>query len=114
MNDLGVAEIPVVSEEIKESEETTFEMTERRALYIFYKSSKNARQLTKFGDMVFNSPKHNYSCLYVDKAAVEKTVAKLKEQPFVQEVRVGALQDLAPDFSLAFLETNEALKKSLD
>lgn len=89
-------------------------MKERRALYVFYKSHKNLRNLSRFGEVIFTSQKYNYSCLYVDQLDLNAIVLKLKEQNYVCEVRIGVLQELSSNFALAFIKTNEELKKTVD
>ena len=71
------------------------------------------RNLKRFGDLVFTSQKHNFCCLYVNRDALNETVAKIKEQNYVREVREGLMSTLAADFGAAFPETNEEIAEEM-
>lgn len=76
----------------------------RTAIYVFYSSYKYARQLSRFGDLVYSSKKARYALLYVDTAVLEEVVAKLNDLHFVKEIKVSELDHLNRDFSGAFQE----------
>ncbi|MDR0200364.1 MAG: YlbG family protein [Streptococcaceae bacterium] len=91
----------------------SFEIKDRRALYVFYKSARNARFLSKYGEVIFNSKKHNYSCLYVDADKLEAVREMLQKEKFVLDIQESVLDTLSTDFGSAFVETNAALKDEL-
>lgn len=105
-------EIIIATEEIIEV--SSFEMKKRCALYVFYKSYKNSRHLSRFGEVIFTSRKHNYSCLYVDESSLDEIISSLEKQNYVFKVQAGAMQKLSSNFASAFIETNKELKKITD
>lgn len=90
-----------------------FEATERRPIYVYCNTYKNARQLTRFGELSYTSQKAHYSLLYINEAEIAETVKQIKALKFVKRVKVGHMKDLAPDFSAAFSETSEEMKQLL-
>ncbi|RZI49750.1 DUF2129 domain-containing protein [Lactococcus kimchii] len=90
------------------------EVPERVAIYVYCHSYKGARQLARFGDVIYTSSKSHYSLLYVEDNEVAELVKKLEELKFVKKVRVGRLKALNQDFSGAFAKTNLEVKEALE
>jgi uncharacterized protein YlbG (UPF0298 family) len=66
---------------------------------------KNARNLNKYGEVIYTSSKGNYVCLYVDEDKVDKLAPELKRLPFVKFIKRGRISELTQDFGKAFLDT---------
>lgn len=90
-----------------------FEIKGRRPIYVFLRSMKNAKNLNKYGEVIYTSSKGNYACLYVDEEKFEKLLPTLKRLSFVKYVKRGRISELAEDFGAAFAETNREVEAEL-
>ncbi|MDR1605942.1 MAG: YlbG family protein [Streptococcaceae bacterium] len=97
---------------LEQTKPSSLDIVSRTAIYVFYNNYKYVRQLSRFGDMSYSSKKARYALLYVNTDILEEVVAKVQALHFVKEVRVSVLDDLDRDFSTAFHETVEAIKKN--
>ncbi|HEY0221870.1 DUF2129 domain-containing protein [Lactovum miscens] len=79
-------------------------MNGRKPIYVFFRSKKDARHLSKFGEVVFVSEKKNYACLYLNSGETDSKAAELKKLPFVKFVKKGQMMNLASDFGEAFAD----------
>lgn len=86
----------------------------RSALFVYCNSYKGNRQLNRYGDLGYTSRKAHYSLLYVNEEDVAETIKKLNELKFVKKIRHSHLQELNTNFSEAFAETNEEIRRQLD
>ena len=94
-------------------ESSDFEIAARKPIYVFYQSRKQVRQLSKFGDIVYVSEKHNFACLYIEADDARRKISELRRLPFVKRVKEGYLQELAENFNTAFEKTNEEVSAEI-
>lgn len=87
-----------------------FEAKKRRALIVYLKNARQARQLRRFGIVNYVSNKMKYASVYVDDADVETKKQLIEKLGFVDRVdvshwpevdtTVGGQQNEEIDFSL--------------
>ncbi|MDR0297957.1 MAG: DUF2129 domain-containing protein [Streptococcaceae bacterium] len=90
-----------------------FEMIGRRPIYVYLKTMRQARNLTKFGDVIYTSKVDKFVCLYARAVEISKLQETLAAQNYVTDVKIGGVAELSDDFAAAFSETNEAIKNDL-
>ncbi|AIG65423.1 YlbG family protein [Weissella tructae] len=63
-----------------------FEKTERRALIVYLKNVRQARQLRRFGIVNYISEKMNYATIYMDEKDIATKKALIERLGFVDRV----------------------------
>lgn len=75
-----------------------FEKNERVGLAVYLYYNRDARKLSKYGDIIYHSRRFRYLVLYLDKSKAEETLAELSEMKFVKEAILSSLADINRDF----------------
>lgn len=75
-----------------------FEKNERVGLAVYLYYNRDARKLSKYGDIIYHSRRFRYLVLYLDKSKAEETLAELSEMKFVKEAILSPLADINRDF----------------
>jgi uncharacterized protein YlbG (UPF0298 family) len=75
-----------------------FEMSPQRAVYVFYRSYKQVRELNKIAEVRYTSRKMRYALMYIDEAVLEETVEKIQSLHFVKDVKVSAIDEVKAAF----------------
>ncbi|MDY4761320.1 DUF2129 domain-containing protein [Streptococcus thoraltensis] len=76
------------------------------AIYLYY--NRDARKLSKLGDILYHSKRFKYLMMYIDKEQEEDIVATLKTMKFVKKVKPSALDDIDMNF-VGNLENTEQI-----
>ncbi|WP_242257762.1 DUF2129 domain-containing protein [Streptococcus thoraltensis] len=76
------------------------------AIYLYY--NRDARKLSKLGDILYHSKRFKYLMMYIDKEQEEDIVATLKTMKFVKKVKPSALGDIDMNF-VGNLENTEQI-----
>ncbi|CAM2879146.1 hypothetical protein SAG0136_06250 [Streptococcus agalactiae LMG 14747] len=84
------------------------EIKERVGLAIYLYYNRDARKLSKLGDILYHSKRFKYLMMYIDKEQEEDIVATLKTMKFVKKVKPSALDDIDMNF-VGNLENTEQI-----
>ena len=103
-----------IMETFEKKEIRPLEVPERVAIYVYYTSHKGARQLARFGEVIYTSQKSHYSLLYVEDQKLSALLEQLKSLKFVRKVRISHLKEMNKNFSEAFVQTNLEVKNELN
>ncbi|MGT2832590.1 DUF2129 domain-containing protein [Streptococcus halotolerans] len=74
------------------------EIKERMSLAVYLYYNRDARKLSKFGDIFYHSKRFKYVMIYIDKEQEEDIVSTLKTMKYVKKVKPSALDDIDMNF----------------
>lgn len=74
------------------------EINERIGLAVYLYYNRDARKVSKLGDVCYHSRRLKYLILYVDKEKEEDVVASLKAMKYVKRVKPSALSEIDMNF----------------
>ncbi|MFV8063817.1 DUF2129 domain-containing protein [Streptococcus hyovaginalis] len=66
------------------------------AVYLYY--NRDARKLSKFGDVLYHSRRFNYLILYINRDDQKTVVSKLKQMKIIKKVKPSAFDDIDRSF----------------
>lgn len=66
------------------------------SVYLYY--NRDARKLTKFGDVVYHSKRFRYLVLYVNQDQAERVQEDLNRQKFIKSVEQSQLDQIDQEF----------------
>ncbi|MBK0041378.1 MAG: YlbG family protein [Leuconostoc pseudomesenteroides] len=75
----------------------TFQIQERRAVYVYLSHVRHAQQLKKFGQITYISRKMSLVGLYLNEENVGEVVSKLQQYKFVKRVVTSPRPDIDPE-----------------
>jgi uncharacterized protein YlbG (UPF0298 family) len=87
-----------------------FERTGRQGLVVYLYYNRDARKVSKYGDVHYHSRRLRYLLLYLNQEEVEETMAELSQQKFVKEVKPSYFDEIDTDF-VGSLYREESLEK---
>lgn len=73
-------------------------LTPRTNLIIYMKSSKNERQLRKYGHIAYFNRKDKWLSLYIDTDRVDEVLEQLSRLKYVLKVEISPYQTLETDY----------------
>lgn len=73
-------------------------LTPRTNLIIYMKSSKNERQLRKYGHIAYFNRKDKWLSLYVDTKNVDEVIEQLSRLKYVLNVEISPYQTLETNY----------------
>lgn len=73
-------------------------LTPRTNLIIYMKSSKNERQLRKYGHIAYFNRKDKWLSLYIDTDKVDEVLEQLSRLKYVLKVEISPYQTLETDY----------------
>lgn len=65
-------------------------------VYLYY--NRDARKVTKFGDLYYHSKRSRYLVLYVNKEDAESKIQEIEKFKFIKEVKLSAFDDINHEF----------------
>lgn len=66
------------------------------AVYLYY--NRDARKVSKFGDVHYHSRRLRYLVLYIDVADLDEVVSYLEKQKFVKDIKVSSYKAINQNF----------------
>jgi uncharacterized protein YlbG (UPF0298 family) len=81
-----------------EIETPVFDVTPQQAVYVFYRSYKQVRELNKIAEVRYTSRKMRYALMYVNSDELDATLEKLQGLHFVKEIKVSEIDDVKKEF----------------
>ncbi|EFR31469.1 YlbG family protein [Eremococcus coleocola] len=84
-----------------------YEKIQRQSLIVWLYSSKQLKQLRKFGNIHYVSRRMKYAVLYTDVTNTATTIANLEKLPFVRSVEESHMNEINMDFSLALADLDD-------
>lgn len=66
------------------------------AVYLYY--NRDARKVSKFGDVYYHSRRLRYLVLYVDVVDLDEVVGYLEKQKFVKDIKVSSYKAIDQNF----------------
>ncbi|WP_062197747.1 YlbG family protein [Massilibacterium senegalense] len=76
-------------------------MQKRRGLIVWLSSLKYAKQLRKFGNVLYVSKKMKYAVVYTDEEIIERLKEQLESLYFVKKVDMSLKPDLKTEYQNA-------------
>ncbi|TDM15008.1 YlbG family protein [Macrococcus bovicus] len=73
-------------------------LTPRTNLIIYMKSSKNERQLRKYGHIAYFNRKDKWLSLYIDTDRIDEVLEQLSRLKYVLKVEISPYQTLETDY----------------
>ncbi|WJP98570.1 YlbG family protein [Macrococcus bovicus] len=73
-------------------------LTPRTNLIIYMKSSKNERQLRKYGHIAYFNRRDKWLSLYIDTDRVDEVLEQLSRLKYVLKVEISPYQTLETDY----------------
>lgn len=74
------------------------EIKERIGLAVYLYYNRDARKLSKLGDMVYHSRRFKYLIIYIDKEQEAAVLESLKSMKFVKKVKPSVLDAIDMNF----------------
>lgn len=71
---------------------------ERVGIVVYLHYNRDARKVTKFGDLYYHSKSSRYLILYVNKEEAESKIQEIEKLKFIKEVKLSALDDINHEF----------------
>ena len=75
-----------------------FKKQERQGIIVYLYYNRDARNLNKFGDVLYHSHKMRYQILYVNKEEAEDIAKEISELKFVKEVLLSEFDNIDENF----------------
>lgn len=73
----------------------------RRGIIVWLTSLKYAKQLRKFGNVIYVSKKMKYAVVYTNEEMVERTISHLESLYFVKKVDISVKPELKTEYQNA-------------
>ena len=73
------------------------QISDRVAIVVYLNKNYEKSFLYKFGNLIYASPKNDYSIMYISESKAKKIITMLTENKFVKSVEISKYNDL--DFS---------------
>jgi len=80
---------------------TSFMLTKRQGIVVWFQHMKNIKQLKRHGHLVFVSKKLKYAMIYVNLEEAEEREAALNKLPFVSKTALSYRPFIRTDFENA-------------
>ncbi|MDN6640161.1 MAG: YlbG family protein [Tetragenococcus sp.] len=81
-----------------DNEEDTFKIQKRRGLIVWVYSTKQIKNLRRYGFVHYVSSKMKYAVLYVNEEDTEKSIEKLNRLHFVRDVDISHRPEIDMNF----------------
>lgn len=75
-----------------------FKKQERQGIIVYLYYNRDARKLSKYGDVLYHSRKLHYQVLYVNKEEAEAVVEEISALKFVKAVTLSEFDNINQDF----------------
>lgn len=75
-----------------------FEKEDYQGIYVYLYYNREAKKLSRYGDVIYHSKRFRYVHLYCPTSRLKETVAQLRSLKFIKRVRVSKLDEVDQDF----------------
>jgi len=73
----------------------------RQGIIVWFQHRKNIKQIRRYGNLIYVSPKMRYAVLYVDQTEIDAIIESMSKLSFISKIDVSYRPFLKTDFENA-------------